>query len=156
MDIHLAQEEGTGFFTFTVFQSGPDILIRLGGTACARQESQGKDAAKGKDNGSQWVLHTPYIGETGKELEILPFSSSLGLGASPACGGGPGYPLVSFAWEAKGYRFYPLRESKPLCGFDFAEFHFVKIQGKPSKLHVPGQGCPAPRPLTRAGKKGYG
>jgi hypothetical protein len=27
----------------------------------------------------------------------------------------------------KGYRFYPLREPKPLCGFGFAEFHCVKL-----------------------------
>jgi hypothetical protein len=35
----------------------------------------------------------------------------------------PGYPLVSFLPAAKkGYRFYPLREPKPLRGFGFAEF----------------------------------
>jgi hypothetical protein len=45
------------------------------------------------------------------------------LGAFRACGAEPGYPLVSFARRSKGYRFYPLRESKPLRGFDFAEFH---------------------------------
>jgi hypothetical protein len=30
--------------------------------------------------------------------------------------------------RAKGYRFYPLRESKPQSGFDFAEFCFAKLQ----------------------------
>jgi hypothetical protein len=34
------------------------------------------------------------------------------MGASGASAG-PGYPLVSFAWEAKGYRSYPLRGRKP-------------------------------------------
>jgi hypothetical protein len=28
---------------------------------------------------------------------------------------------------SKGYRSYPLRESKPRSGFDFAEFHYVKL-----------------------------
>jgi hypothetical protein len=30
---------------------------------------------------------------------------------------------------SKGYRSDPLRASKPLRGFDFAEFHFVKLLG---------------------------
>jgi hypothetical protein len=36
---------------------------------------------------------------------------------------------IFFASGKKGYRFYPLREPKPLRGFGFAEFHCVKLQG---------------------------
>jgi hypothetical protein len=35
---------------------------------------------------------------------------------------------IFFACGKKGYRFYPLRESKPLRGFDFAEFCSAKLQ----------------------------
>jgi hypothetical protein len=35
---------------------------------------------------------------------------------------------IFFACGKKGYRFYPLRESKPQSGFDFAEFCFAKLQ----------------------------
>jgi hypothetical protein len=38
---------------------------------------------------------------------------------------------IFFAYGKKGYRSYPLRESKPLRGFDFAEFQGNPLGGLP-------------------------
>jgi hypothetical protein len=61
------------------------------------------------------------------------------MGAFPAYRPGTGLSAcIFFACGKKGYRSYPLRGrtpaefalSKPLRGFDFAEFHFVKLREK--------------------------
>jgi hypothetical protein len=44
------------------------------------------------------------------------------LGASPPAAGTGLSACIFFACGKKGYRFYPLREPKPLRGFGFAEF----------------------------------
>jgi hypothetical protein len=43
-------------------------------------------------------------------------------------------PRLRLRRSLRYFRFYPLRESKPLCGFDFAEFHFVKLQEHPFQV----------------------
>jgi hypothetical protein len=57
----------------------------------------------------------PFRGEGRIHIEILFF---LVWAHSRACGAGTGLSAcIFFACGKKGYRFYPLREPKPLCGF---------------------------------------
>jgi hypothetical protein len=39
--------------------------------------------------------------------------------------------IFCLVYQAKGYRFYPLRGPKPLCGFGLAEFREAKLQDPP-------------------------
>jgi hypothetical protein len=69
------------------------------------------------------------------------------LGAFPPPAGTGLSACIFFARGKKGYRSYPLRESKPLRGFDFAEFHFVKLQASSLEFGI----CPKLRkPKRRA------